>query len=147
MRAIKFKAWHTKQQKMYSSEQMVKDQFALLPDGRFANIHGSDTTKSIIFPADVIIPIQWTGLVDKNGVEIYEGDILKLNDGQEYPVEYGDCICTADDNFCGGRAFGFHVNREILGNTEPWSDNATDSKNIEVIRNKYGNPELLENQE
>ena len=81
--------------------------------------------------------MQSTGIKDKNGVEIYEGDILKLhaiflapNDKigyLEYSPKYGYSII-------------FEGNR--LYRQEFWA--STNKLNYEVIGNIYENPELLE---
>ncbi|MDT2857922.1 YopX family protein [Lactococcus lactis] len=86
--------------------------------------------------ADDVILMQSTGLKDKNGVEIYEGDILKLH-----------AIFLAPDDKIGyieyspkyGYSIIFEGNR--LYRQEYWA--STNKLNYEVIGNIYENPELL----
>lgn len=72
---------------------------------------------------------QYTGLTDKNGKKIFEGDILCNEKG----ICYGDCYAAVVKYNCGEfRAEGF-VNFY-----------AVDFCVLEVIGNIYDNPELME---
>lgn len=84
----------------------------------------------IEIPLDKIELMQSTGLLDKNGKEIFEGDILGTKDGLlngvvEYQADLGMFVNSLIryNNF--ERLCSVSVNREILGNI-------------------YENPELLE---
>ena len=86
--------------------------------------------------------LQWTGLIDKNGVEIYEGDIViadcrNHNENQlHYIIEYDNintCFFGSTDKL--------KNNKYKIGLNEPMADIR---QNIEVIGNIYENPELLE---
>jgi len=78
--------------------------------------------------------MQFTGLLDRNGKEIYEGDIIKYF--QPYANKWDTHIVLWDDKFAG---FGmFEFNNEWCKESD-WLK----IKEIEIIGNIYENSELL----
>lgn len=109
MREIKFRAWCKLDEILYDWER-VKKEFTL----EYFDDRG------LIFQ-------QYTGLKDKNGVEIYEGDIVN----HYWSNEVGESFChkTVIKN-----PFDYKANEAMYFN---YCDG------LEVIGNIYENPELL----
>lgn len=82
---------------------------------------------------------QFTGLLDKNGVEIYEGDIVKSHEYKILEVAF-DKI-GYDGEWNGLTGFGFKETRIKLGFLE--LDFYDTPETFEVIGNIHDNPELL----
>lgn len=74
---------------------------------------------------------QYTGLLDKDGKEIYEGDIVKVNDTFVTDVIYSD------------GQFGV-VTKSVYSHGRYVFEGLNHWEIIEVIGNIYQNPELLE---
>ena len=93
---------------------------------------------------------QFTGLCDKNGNKIFEGDIL-LEEEKEYSLEeYGEKVVGTHNLvvYWNEKACGFWVRRtdkpkgKIYVPEEPLCESFAEE--LEVVGNIYDNPELLE---
>lgn len=75
---------------------------------------------------------EWTGLLDKNNVMIFEGDIVKTN---QYQRSIGTDTFTIE--FVEGNYYLCHKRCTV------WTLRSF-IEEVEVIGNKYDNPELIE---
>lgn len=123
MREIKFRAWDEKEKKMFNPSSISwKDGVLWVCDS-----HGENKLEyELINPNSHLM--QYTGLKDKNGVEIYEGDIVKSE--QWYPQTYK--VIFEEGSFGFKREVGDYLNSLHY------------LESFEVIGNIYQNPELIE---
>lgn len=129
-REIRFRAWHTGKKIMFSAEEMAADQLTLLPTGQFINVSSVRPSMSTIYPADKLIPLQFTGLKDRNGREIYEGDVVLAGENKCL-VKWNQAFasfCLVKSGWMHSHYFGESVAPE----------------ECEIIGNIHENPELLE---
>lgn len=122
MREIKFMAY----EKAYNIIREVvsinfADKTVVLKDDFFDDVR--------LLNFDDVNLMQYTGVKDKNGVEIYQGYITKDTYGTQIPM-----VVTWDDDCSGFRTLGKYNGEQYVGYVKD---------SCEVVGNIYKNPELL----
>lgn len=135
MREIKFRIYDKKFKWMYHSEDAYIRIWAgeVDFDRLFAN---GDTARTVIFPTKEAEIMQYTGLKDIKGKEIYENDICKYRDGgigvvfwNEMRAMFGIDPSAFDNTW---------DKRKMICPSDEWDL-------CEIVGNIYENPEMKEN--
>ena len=119
-----------------SLSRMYQPDEVMVGDGNIWIIDEDSVAGEWIVNNDIHL-MQSTGLLDKNGKEIFEGDIVQFEDC--YEVSDFLYINTGIIEWCQG---GFHVTNRDSVLMEDLLDG--DSLDVTIIGNIYENPELLE---
>lgn len=96
-------------------------------------ISDGNGTVYFVFPESVG---QGTGLKDKNGVQVFEGDILKCKNGTIFEVFWDEQLTAFQARKSHSLPYGTEIIHYVL-----YKDGAI---NVEVIGNVHDNLELLE---
>ena len=130
MREIKFRAWH-KDDKRYIEFYKL----GFLEDGSLWYLQEIDENENDINPRffehkDDWDLMEYTGVKGKNGVEIYDGSIVRFTVDEYNTREYVEEVVYSDGAFWCGNWLLF--------------DAKMNDDDLEVLGNIYENPELLE---
>ncbi len=130
MRELKFRAWDLQTKKMHTVENIN------FCRRKTVTVQYNPIKK---IPLDSACLMQYIGAKDKNGVEIYDGDIIHFpydwfgDSGKDFIVRWNESCCAfVRESISGSRMWG-HASREILSMCE-------------VVGNVYENPELVSNE-
>jgi len=134
MREIKFRAWNVKYKEMWDVNGLswVIDKHYDEPERDVSSMIQSITSgnRASENPANNVILMQYTSLSDKNGTDIYDGDIVEYIDGE---FSFKAVIKWA----------GWNWYMEGIDVNDNFNFEDTLPQEIEVIGNIYENPELV----
>ena len=125
----RYRAWDT------TNKEMFKDTFSITESGQVVVVEQEDVMcpPDYVFVDNLVI-MQSTGLKDKNGKEIFEGDIVKMSKDVYSEPTYYEVVRH--------RGGAYHLESKQHG-CELWLRHT----DCEVVGNLYENPELLEDME
>ncbi|MFC6998044.1 YopX family protein [Rufibacter roseus] len=134
-REIKFRAWAEHERQMYLPEYTDEENFYISAEGEVKylaeyGLYERSTSKE--FRKDWHL-MQFTGLHDKNGVEVYEGDMVQFVNGNRGQVVFGEFNAM----------MGFYVKIMIPSGANHIPHPVFLEQDDEVIGNIYQHPDLL----
>ncbi len=129
MREIKFRVWHQKEKKMYYRGYQKVTHVLLCDDDQGRN--GGNGTPSTRASYGDCVFLESTGLLDKNGKEMYEGDRIRISNDH---LVFDGVLEAVPDMF---RSRGLHPLHDLLVQYGIPED--ADNLEFEVIGHRYEN--------
>ena len=133
MEEIKFRAWSKSSKKMVPVCGIDNWDYQDDHENKYITSGGEG-----VYQWNDIVLMQYTGLKDKNGVEIYEGDVLRCPKEEMH-------ISIRWDTSGAGWQFDEHDTFDDGVGRGDWRLTSGIAKDGEVVGNIYENPELLTN--
>ena len=174
MRKIKFRAWDREVERFIFSDQTYDDAWFEFKNGKlkaFA-LHGMDAGSTDEPPQPICDeledPQEYTGLKDRNAVEIYEGDTVKI-DSQSYGSFYAVIEYFSGSCKFGAATWGNKAKQVMMPKNREWNRPykpcecdgamyeamsilethdtfAEKTETVEVVGNIHEHPEILKEQ-
>ncbi len=134
----KYKVWDFVRKKFRSD-------LLLMQDGKFCAVDNCEIEATEKDDTNFVISFS-TGLKDKNGKEIYDGDIIRIPNIRDSSNDWATCELK---DYISCVEWKYNMWYVGYGNFHNWcfgklGDSSNDSSTFEVIGNKFENPELLE---
>ena len=136
---FKFRVWDKELKRMYRVIYLQDLSGTLWITKAVDSLYTQERARSDVRFDDNVVLMQCTGLKDKNGKLIYEGDLLKSKILQnDYLIFCEKCRSIQPHNLDKGIGC-YSCNNDLF-----FIDVLDDISDIEIIGNIYENPELLE---
>ncbi|HFK0261664.1 TPA: YopX family protein [Listeria monocytogenes] len=138
MRPIEFKAQNVNGVWVFGNLSILKKKLDNIDAGSYISNSAGAPFAYKVRPETVS---QFTGLTDKNGKKIFEGDIISITDDEDY--EFTSVVEYFGEG--GYPAFDMRAPEDYYFESNTFSEIIMSSSyELEVIGNRHENPELLE---